>query len=52
LEQQKAYTVLLSGVPGSAVSSDSLQIKYITNGILTDSTSHRGVSGGRPTNSN
>ena len=34
LEQQKAYTVLLAGTPGST-GNDSLQIKYVENGTLT-----------------
>ncbi len=33
LEQQKAYTVLLAGVPGST-GSDSLQIRFVVNGTL------------------
>jgi hypothetical protein len=36
LEQQKAYTVLLAGVPGST-GNDSLQIRYIENGTLQQS---------------
>jgi hypothetical protein len=34
LEQQKVYTVLLAGRPGST-GNDSLQIKYVENGTLT-----------------
>jgi len=34
LEQQKAYTVLLAGIPGST-GNDSLQIRYIENGTFT-----------------
>ena len=34
LDQQKVYTVLLAGTPGST-GNDSLQIKYIENGTLT-----------------
>lgn len=34
LEQQKVYTVLLLGVPGSN-SADSMQVRYITNGTLS-----------------
>ena len=33
LEQQKAYTVLLAGIPGSTA-GDSLQIRFIENGSL------------------
>ena len=33
LEKQKAYTVLLAGVPGSTA-NDSLQIRFIENGAL------------------
>ena len=33
LEQQKVYTVLLAGVPGST-GNDSLQIRFIENGTL------------------
>jgi hypothetical protein len=36
LQQQKAYTVLLAGVPGST-GNDSLQIRYIENGTLQQS---------------
>lgn len=34
LEPNKVYTVLLAGIPGNS-GSDSLQIKYITNGTVT-----------------
>lgn len=34
LEQNKVYTVLLTGLPGTTPASD--QIKFITNGLLTD----------------
>lgn len=34
LEPNKVYTVLFAGVPGSS-GSDSLQIRYITNGTVT-----------------
>ncbi len=33
LEPQKAYTVLLAGIPGST-GNDSLQIRYISNGTI------------------
>jgi hypothetical protein len=36
LEGQKAYTVLLIGVPGSADANKAVQIKYVENGKLTD----------------
>ena len=36
LQQQKAYTVLLLGVPGST-NADSVQIRFVENGTLTDS---------------
>lgn len=49
LEQKKAYTVLLTGRPGAA---DSVQIKYITNGDLTDSTGQRRSSSARSANAN
>lgn len=35
LEQQKAYTVLLAGNPGST-GNDSLQIRFIVNGTLSE----------------
>lgn len=38
LQQQRAYTVLLLGVPGSANSADSVQIRFIENGTLDNST--------------
>lgn len=34
LEQQKAYTVILAGLPGSTDSTTAVQIRYITNGAL------------------
>ncbi len=34
LQQQKAYTVLLLGVPGSTAGVDSVQIRFIENGTL------------------
>ena len=34
LEQQKVYTILLLGVPGSNT-ADSMQVRYITNGTLS-----------------
>jgi len=37
LQQQQVYTVLLAGTPGST-GNDSLQIKYVSNGTLTQKT--------------
>ena len=34
LEQKKAYTVLLAGMPGSTDSTMAVQIRFITNGTL------------------
>ncbi len=45
LEQQKAYTVLLAGVPGST-GNDSLQIRYIANGTLQQSARKVSTPGG------
>jgi hypothetical protein len=36
VEQNKVYTVLLTGVPGETDDSKKVQIKYILNGTLTD----------------
>ncbi len=36
LEQNKVYTVLLVGTPGAADTTRSVQIKYISNGTVTD----------------
>ena len=47
LEEKKAYTVLLIGIPGSSSTEQAVQIKFITNGTLTDSTSQRTVSATR-----
>lgn len=44
LEERKAYTILFSGVPGSTDTTQSVQIKYIENGTLKDSTAQQGVS--------
>lgn len=41
LEQQKAYTVLLLGVPNSNT-ADSMQVRYITNGTLSGTTNANG----------
>lgn len=38
LDQKKVYTVLLTGVPGATDDVKKVQIKYIANGTLTDST--------------
>lgn len=35
LEENKAYTLLLTGIPGATDTSKAVQIKYITNGTLT-----------------
>ena len=35
VDQKKIYTVLLSGIPGSADDSKKVQIKFIQNGTLT-----------------
>jgi len=52
LEQKKAYTVLLVGRPSGAGSTDSIQIKYITNGALSDSSAGRASSSARPATAN
>lgn len=39
LEQKKAYTILLVGTPGATDDMQKVQIKFITNGTLTDDTS-------------
>jgi hypothetical protein len=45
LEERKAYTILFSGIPGSADTTQSVQIRYIENGTLDDdSTAQQGVS--------
>lgn len=38
LEQKKAYTVLLSGIPKETNESSKVQIRFVTNGTLTDET--------------
>lgn len=38
LEQRKAYTVLLVGIPGETDTDKRVQIRYIENGSLTDDT--------------
>jgi Domain of unknown function (DUF4397) len=38
VEQKKVYTILLSGVPGATDDVKKVQIKFISNGSLTDST--------------
>lgn len=38
VEQNKVYTVLLTGVPGAADETNKVQIKYITNGTITNET--------------
>jgi hypothetical protein len=35
LEQQKAYTILMEGMPGSSDTSQAIQIKFIANGSLS-----------------
>jgi Domain of unknown function (DUF4397) len=52
LETKKAYTVLLVGRPSSTGPDDSVQIKFITNGALSDSTAARTSSSARATISN
>jgi hypothetical protein len=37
LEQNKVYTVLLVGIPGATDAAKAVQIKYITNGNITNS---------------
>ena len=44
LEEKKVYTILFSGIPGSTDTSQSVQIRYIENGALKDSTAQQGVS--------
>lgn len=39
VEQKKAYTILLVGVPGTTNDNQKVQIKFIANGTLSDSTS-------------
>lgn len=41
VEQKKAYTILLVGVPGATDEAKKVQIKYITNGTLADSTANQ-----------
>ncbi|WP_315814749.1 DUF4397 domain-containing protein [Paraflavitalea speifideaquila] len=36
LEQNKAYTVLLAGIPGATNDNQQVQIRFITNGTLSD----------------
>lgn len=36
VEEKKVYTILLQGVPGETSEPRKVQIKYITNGTLTD----------------
>lgn len=36
VEQKKVYTILLAGKPGAADASQQVQIKYISNGTLSD----------------
>jgi hypothetical protein len=38
VEQNKVYTVLLTGVPGSTDETNKVQIKFITNGTITNDT--------------
>jgi hypothetical protein len=45
LEQQKAYTVLLAGIPGST-GSDSLQIRYVENGTFSQKAQKASSTGG------
>jgi hypothetical protein len=40
LAEKKAYTVLLIGKPGAATTEEALQIRFIENGTLTDSTTN------------
>ncbi len=41
IEQKKAYTVLLIGVPGATDEDKKVQIKFINNGTLADSTANQ-----------
>lgn len=46
VEAKKVYTVLLTGIPGQTDVTKAVQIKYITNGTLSDTTtSGRPISG-------
>jgi hypothetical protein len=36
ISQQKAYSILLTGLPNQADSSKAVQIKFIENGTVTD----------------
>lgn len=38
VEAKKAYTVLLTGIPGETSESKKVQIRFVTNGTLTDNT--------------
>jgi hypothetical protein len=49
LEAKKVYTVLLMGVPGST-SADSVQVKYITNGLLNEDAPRAASASARSTN--
>jgi len=42
VESKKAYTVLLVGVPGAGTTP--VEIKFITNGLLSDSTNKTSIS--------
>jgi hypothetical protein len=39
LEQKKAYTILLAGMPGATDDNKKVQIRFITNGTLSDDAS-------------
>jgi hypothetical protein len=41
VEQKKAYTILLVGVPGATDENKKVQIRYISSGTLTDSTANQ-----------
>jgi hypothetical protein len=49
LEQRKVYTVLLSGIAGSA-NADSVQIKYIQNGTVDENAGRSASASGRSAN--
>ncbi|HEY0433683.1 MAG TPA: DUF4397 domain-containing protein [Chitinophagaceae bacterium] len=49
VDQHKAYTVLLAGNPASA-GPDSLQIRYVENGTLTQGTQKASTAGSANTN--
>lgn len=50
VEQKKVYTILLVGVPGATDDSQKVQIRFIENGTLSDTTAAVGISQSRVIN--